>query len=267
MLEPDYSTRTETPGVSHENNEIQDCMWDEIHAHVLPMENDDPLNVDEEMYELEEFDEDLTINLESEERTFPIPSKPISETGHSIDDDQPVCNKSQLTIPALMTLLALFTVKYHLPGEAITHLLTLILLALPAGHNLPSTLKSFKAYFRSLNSLFNFHYYCSFCFAPVNSKHVTVCPNSACLKDLKPKGACSYFLYFPIAEQLQLFFKRPGFYTSLQHRFNRKKYISSNIEDIYDGKLYRELVNKGILNNGNKVSFLLTLMEFQFSNR
>ena len=151
----------------------------EIHAHVLSMENDDPINDDEEMYELEDIDEDLTINLESKEQTFPIPSKPISETSHSIDDDQPVCNKSQLTIPALMTLLALFTVKYHLPGEAVTHLLTLISLALPAGHNLPFTLKSFKAYFRSLNSPFNFHYYCSFCFVPLNRKHATVCPNSA----------------------------------------------------------------------------------------
>lgn len=179
LLEPDYPTRTETPGDSYENNEVQDCMFYEIHAHVLPMENDDPINDEEEMYEFEELDKDLTINLESKEQMFPIPSKPISETSHSIDDDQPVCNKSQLTIPALMTLLALFTVKYHLPGEAITHLLTLISLALPAGHNLSSTLKSFKAYFRSLNSPFNFHYYCSFCFAPLNSKHATVCPNSA----------------------------------------------------------------------------------------
>lgn len=74
---------------------------------------------------------------------------------------------------------------------------------------------------------------------------------------MKPKGARSYFLYFPIAEQLQLFFKRPGFYRSLQHRFSRKKKVPSNIEDIYDGKLYRELVNKaGILNSGNNISFL-----------
>lgn len=138
-----------------------------------------------------------------------IPSKPISETSHSIDDDQPVCNKSQLTIPALMTLLALFTVKCHLPGEAVTHLLTLISLALPAGHNLLFTLKSFKAYFRSLNSPFNFHYYCSFCFAPLNRKHATVCPNSAFFRIWNPRGAHSYFLYFPIAEQLRLFFKRP----------------------------------------------------------
>ena len=256
LLKTDYPTRTETPGDSYEINEIQDCMWDEIHAHVLPMENNDLLNEDEEMYELEEFDEDLTINLESEGQTFPIPSNPISETSDSADDDQPVCNRSQLTIPALMTLLVLFTVKYHLPGDAITHVLTLISLALPAGHNLPSTLKSFKAYFRSLNSPFNLHYYCSFCFMPLNSKHVPVCPNSACLQDLKPKGAHSYFLYFPIAKQLWLFFKQPGFYTSLQHRFNRKKYICSNIEDIYDGKLYRELINKGILNSGNNISFL-----------
>ena len=255
LLSTNFSTATDNDG----RDELADCMWDEIHADILPMENNTPPNDEEDIYyELDEFGDELTVNSEGEEvHTFPpIQSKLNNETTPSPNDDQPVCNKSQLTIPAMMTLLALFTVKYHLPGEAVAHLLTLLSLALPAGHNLPSTLKSFKAYFRSLNSPFNFHYYCSFCFTPVNSKHVNICPNSACLKDLKPKGARSYFLYFPIAEQLQLFFKRPGFYTSLQHRFNREKKVSSNIEDIYDGKLYRELINKGILNSGNNISFL-----------
>jgi len=98
LLKTDYTSRTETPGHSYENNEMQDCMWDEINAQVLPMENDDLLNDNEEMYELEKFDEDLTINLENEGQTFPTPSKPSD----SIEDDQPVCNKSQLMIPALM---------------------------------------------------------------------------------------------------------------------------------------------------------------------
>ena len=53
-----------------------------------------------------------------------------------------------------------------------------------------------------------------------------------------------------------MFFKRPSFYTSLQHRFNRKKKEPSNIEDIYDGKLYKDLVTKGILTSGDNVSFL-----------
>ena len=142
----DHSVVNESPE-DDENSKATNCMWDEIHA-VLPTENDD-LNDDECMYELEEFDDDLTINSQTDEhlQTFPIPSIPILESSQSTDDDQPICGKSQLTIPVMMTLLALFTVKYHLPGEAIAHLLTLLSLALLPDHNLPSTLKSFKAYF------------------------------------------------------------------------------------------------------------------------
>lgn len=129
LLTADYSKIIESPEESSKKNEIPDCMWDEINADVLPLENDDPLNDDEDMYELEEFDHELTINPESEEQPFPMPSKSISGTSHSTNDEQYVCNKSQLTVPAMMTLLALFTVKYHLPGEAVAHLLTLLSLA------------------------------------------------------------------------------------------------------------------------------------------
>lgn len=120
---------------------------DESHANVLLTENDDPNNDDECMYELEEFDDNLTINSQTNEhlQTFPIPSIPVLESSQSTNDNQPACGKSQLTIPAMMTLLALFTVKYHLPGEAIAHLLTLLSLGLLPDHNLPSMLKSFKA--------------------------------------------------------------------------------------------------------------------------
>ena len=141
LLNADHPVVNESPE-DYENAEAGDCMWDEIHANVLLTENDVPNNDDECMYELEEFDDDLTINSQADEhlQTFPIPSIPVPKSSQSTDDDQPVCGKSQLTIPAMMTLLALFTVKYHLPGEAIAHLLTLLSLALPPDHNLPSTL-------------------------------------------------------------------------------------------------------------------------------
>lgn len=42
-------------------------MFYEIYVYVLLMENDDFINDEEEMYEFEEFDEDLIINLESKE--------------------------------------------------------------------------------------------------------------------------------------------------------------------------------------------------------
>lgn len=57
-------------------------------------------------------------------------------------------------------------------------------------------------------------------------------------------------------DQLQTMFSRSGFYNDLQHRFNRKKQAQENIEDIYDGRLYRSLARKGILSSGNNISFI-----------
>ena len=58
----------------------------------------------------------------------------------------------------------------------------------------------------------------------------------------------------PILEQLRTFFTRPTFYEDLEYRFKRKKKVEDNIEDIYDGNLYKELAGKGILNVANNVS-------------
>lgn len=59
-----------------------------------------------------------------------------------------------------------------------------------------------------------------------------------------------------MVDQLQTMFSRSGFYKDLQHRFNHKKQAQENIEDIYDGRLYRSLVRKGILSSGNNISFI-----------
>lgn len=61
----------------------------------------------------------------------------------------------------------------------------------------------------------------------------------------------------PILEQLRTFFTRPTFYEDLQYRFKRKKKVKDNIEDIYDGNLYKDLSGKGILNAADNISFLM----------
>lgn len=59
-----------------------------------------------------------------------------------------------------------------------------------------------------------------------------------------------------IYEQLKNFFKQPGFYTKLQHRFDRNKEHHLAIEDVYDGKLYKELMKPGaFLNSPFNISF------------
>lgn len=178
------------------------------------------------------------------------------EKGKAKLDQQPLYPGASIKIGAAMVLLSLYAVKFNLPADAISRLLLLLNLMLPCGHVLPTTLNRFKKYFSNLKHPFILHYYCSFCLATVEAESKT-CPNTACLKDLTVRGTKSYFVELPLVEQLQTFFKRPSFYSDIQYRFNRKKLNRDNIEDIYDGKLYKESFEKGILSSSDNISFLL----------
>lgn len=137
-------------------------------------------------------------------------------------DQQPLYLGASITIGAVMVLLSLYVVKFNLPADAISRLLTILNLILPSGHVLPTTLNRFKLYFTKLKSPLILHYYCSFCLASEDAKGTT-CSNPACLKDLTVRGSRSYFVEFPIVHQLQTFFNRPSFYQDIQDRFKRKK--------------------------------------------
>ena len=159
-----------------------------------------------------------------------------------------------MTVGSTIVLLVLFSIKYNMAANAIGHLLSLLTLSLPLGHVLPT---SFKNYFHNLRNPLGFHYYCSFCLSYVaNSKNQTVCPNGGCLKDLTVKGALSYYVEIPILHQLRSFVARDTFYDD-QHRFTRVKSSDDVITDIYDGLLYKELCEKGILNCKDNIFFLM----------
>ena len=77
------------------------------------------------------------------------------------------------------------------------------------------------------------------------------------MKDLSEgKRTKNYFLEIPIIGQLQSFFKRPNFYSDIQYRFERVKKKKENTEDVYDGQLYKNMIEKGILNSPDNISFL-----------
>jgi len=171
-------------------------------------------------------------------------------------DQEPLYKGANVTLGSVMVLLMLFVIRHNLTSEALENLLSIVVALLPASSILPSSVSRFKKYFANLKHPFVFHHYCSFCFAYISKRGVKQCTNSHCLKDLSVKGGTSYFIEIPIVDQLQTMFSRSGFYKDLQHRFNRKKQAQENIEDIYDGRLYRSLVRKGILSSGNNISFI-----------
>ena len=100
-----------------------------------------------------------------------------------------------------------------------------------------------------------YHHYCINCFFKVIDHAVQNCPK--CEYDLLVNGSKRYFIELPIINQMISFFKRVGFYESLQYRFKRNKRSSKNIEDIYDGLIYQKhFKNYGFLANPDNISFL-----------
>ncbi|VDI18924.1 Hypothetical predicted protein [Mytilus galloprovincialis] len=194
----------------------------------------------EEDFQLKEDLQDESISTEEQETEF---------------DNKELYSGSSITVGAFMLLLALFTSKFNLTGEAIEMLLTLIGTILPHGHNLCSTLYAFKKYFTHLKNPLVKHYYCFFCCAYVEDKTNRKCPNKHCGKDLPTN--MNYFLEVPILNQIQNLFSQEGFHSKLQERF---PYFQSTgvYRDIYDGSIYRSFYNNsGPLSSPNNISFTM----------
>ena len=267
--ENQYNTITSLPS---ERDDDFDKLWSHI--------RDDLLKGREEAFE----DESNSMNAEDEDKdvwfdvqeTFQLSENtsafsnlsafrsnlqgPKEETSFSKEktdaDQEPLYQGSNVTLGSVMVLLVLFVSRHNLTSEALENLLSIIAAILPASSILPSSLNRFKKYFSDLKHPFVFHHYCSYCLAYVGQHSVKQCLNSHCLKDLTAKGGTCYFIEIPIIYQLQTMFSRSGFYNELQHRFHRKKQALENIEDIYDGRLYRSLVKKGVLSSGDNISFI-----------
>ena len=78
-----------------------------------------------------------------------------------------------------------------------------------------------------------------------------------CGHDLLVNNNKGYFIEFLIINQMISFFKRIGFYESLQYRFKQNKISTENIEDIYDGLIYQKHFNNyGFLANPDNILFL-----------
>ena len=257
---------TSTPSADLHNQD-DDVMWNDRLATLVDdieggLRDEEGSISDENDDELTEINEGFTYgpdHVGNDTSTTPNLSDEEREQGETAEDSvkKPVYPTATVAVGTIMVLLALFTIKHNLPAEAIGNLLSLISLALPSSHCLPNTVSRFKNYFKKLRNPLCIHYYCTFCLAHIESKTLTVCPNGGCLKDLTKKHSLAYFVEIPIVQQLKTFFSRPTFHDDLQYRFKRKKKCRDNIEDVYDGKLYKELSANGLLSCKDNISFLM----------
>ena len=74
-------------------------------------------------------------------------------------DAEPSYLGASVTIGAFMLLKAIISTKFNLIGDGVVQLLKIIALALSNGHQLCTSLHSFKTYFRNLRNPLIKHYY------------------------------------------------------------------------------------------------------------
>ena len=269
------------PSDSQEDTDFED-LWSHVRNDMLNRRED---YFEEELHSMDVEGEDVWFDVEEHfqltENATEFSGLPgVSQCGNSQSPEENTCQKEKtdfdqeplykganVSLGSVMVLLVLFVIRFNLTSEALGSLLSIITALLPATRVLPSSLSRFKKYFSDLKHPFVFHHYCSYCFTHISQHGVKHCTNPHCLKDLSGKGATSYFIEVSIINQLQTMFSRSGFYKDLQHRFNRKKQAQENIEDVYDGRLYRSLVSKAFSIQEIIFHSFLTLMVSQYLSR
>ena len=169
-----------------------------------------------------------------------------SYTSFSDDDDEPIninesfveannqVDEDGITQQQSLLLVLAFAHKHNLSDHAVNDLIKLINAHKP--HCLPNTKHLFYKSFH--HKQFEKHYFCSRCsfyFGVINDQQ---CPCGDTI-ELSIKNQ-TYFAYWPIAEQLSLLLHNKEIRKSL-FQANRANRTADTIEDITDGKLFRDL--------------------------
>ena len=254
----------DTPGSAHERD-------DPMHHQYTPPRNDH----EDEL--LDQLISDLQAAAQQEQREDLAEDDPVVSLADDIlqateyeieetlgshepeEEDPPVYEGSKRRVGIAMLLICVFMIRFRLSDETIQFLLTLIQLLLPDNNRLIKSLYGLKKYLGKFIHAPNLKYYCARCYAHVE-KTAVKCTNEHCLQDLTSSGSMAYFVQHSIISQLSVLFKRKSFTESI--RTNRFAHFRNNpqkkLMDVYDGTIYQQLFNTGILNNENNLSFAIS---------
>lgn len=187
---------------------------------------------------------------QSEQSEHDLPSSD-EEDLQDVHDQQPLYDGAPINVRESALAILSFALSHSLSGVCISDLLSLIALHCGPGSHCFKSIYLFKKYFAmQANEGSVRHYFCSGCELPLETKN-TVCDNC------NGNSEVSYFLEFSLSKQLRGMYKRPQFYEALQFKSNRVKKVENNIEDMFDGNIYKECTASGFLSNPNNISFAM----------
>ena len=171
-------------------------------------------------------------------------------------DERALYPVAAITVGLSALLIMTFALRHMLSGEALSDMLTLLSAHCLSPNLCMKSIFELRKHFQNLRAPMRFHKYCSHCFLQIEG-NLNVCPNSFCSRDLTRSKNTSFFIEIPIVFQIRDFFARPEFMQLLKHRFIRIKKDSDNIEDIYNGELYKQHMGiNGILSDVKNISLM-----------
>lgn len=163
------------------------------------------------------------------------------------DENEMIFDGAKITVFESMMSLFAFSIAFKATGVMLAFIIDLILLHVPTKNKCVKSLYMFKKIFNAIKSPIVVHCYCLKCKVEVSEQVCGVCQQK---KDM------NYFIEMPLLSQLSLLLRRNGFYQKLQHRFTRTKSNVNNLEDIFDGEVYKSYFDdNGFLSNPSNLSF------------
>ncbi|XP_040073852.1 uncharacterized protein LOC120846228 [Ixodes scapularis] len=194
------------------------------------------------------------------EPQYVLSSSPAAATKDpgNIELCSPICRCSKTMVAEVLLMILTLFCKHRFTFSALVDFLQLLNITFGC-EVLPGSKYLFNGLFSVPSDMMSIHVYCNYCSAYIAtkdallSKHVTCaqCQTSALVEKL------SYFITLPLAPQLKRMLEsNPDIQNNLNYRFRRKKEHQSNIEDIYDGVLYKQLSKPGqILASEDNLSY------------
>lgn len=158
-----------------------------------------------------------------------------SEDPRNASKDVPLYSGSRISVLESMVLIITFVMRHQLTREATKDLLSLLELHCLTPNLCRSTMHMFYNFFSELTSPVQKHYFCDFC-----KEYSGIISREECTFCGKKKE--KYFMYIPIAGQLQSILSGLS-EKEVNYRENREKMTGSNIDDVFDGDLYKSHFN------------------------
>lgn len=177
------------------------------------------------------------------------------DTDHPVNESEqeaygrPLFQGSTLTVGGAIVLIMCFVLRFNLSWLAVQGLLALLYTFMP-NSNLPTTKYLFRKFFKVCTGVVEFHYVCPECSTYIGTNcnaSCSVCHTETRSDTLSKNG--NFFIVIPMKQQLRAMFENSNLSDLLAYRFNRQKKSEENVEDIYDGKLYKNIAPLSDVNN------------------